>query len=392
MLPALTGMRFFLAFWVVAYHQERAVEGLFQPASWLSDAIRSLLHTGYSAVGAFFILSGFVLSYNYDLEALRAGLGRRRFAVARFSRIYPAYLAGIVMLLPLAAYRLAIGLSIDSTGGLLSLILNLSLLQAWMPTAALTWNYPGWSLSDEAFFYAMLPLIGAYVYRAGRFSRSPEDHASAGRLGAAALGLWLCSLAVPLYTVFAHVHGFGDIKATTSEFQDGGWPGLVRYNPLLRLPEFCMGILLARIYRSIPGEHWLQNRGTWLYLPGIACGLLLLMNAGRIPYPPVHNGLLAPVFSLAILGFALGGGYLARLLSTPVLVFLGNASYSMYILHAPVSAWLKLVFTRAFLLPADGVGWFCCYLATVSAAACIFYRFVEEPMHQWLKRRLNAKA
>lgn len=387
-LPALTGMRFLLGFWVVAYHQAHTIDGVFSFV-----AVRSLLHTGYTAVSVFFILSGFVLTYNYDLEKLNTKATIRKFAVARFSRIYPAYFAGIALLIPLAIYRLIVGMPIDSTGGLESLLLNLTLLQAWIPEAALTWNYPGWSLSNEAFFYALLPFIGAFFYRLGAKDRRVIAGSSipVARFTVFAATLWLLAMALPLVTVLLPVYGFGDAPATVSDFGASGvWPQVVRYDPLLRLPEFCMGILLARLYRAIPEKHWLWNRGAWLYLPGIGIALAVLMNGERIPYPLIHNGLLAPVYAMAILGLALGGGPLARWLSMPAMIFLGNASYSMYILHAPLYTWLKLLFTRLFELPAEGVVWFVCYLIVVTTVASVFYWGVEEPLHKWVRRRLSA--
>ncbi len=387
-LPALTGMRFFLALWVVAYHQEASVDSFFQPASFWRLALYSVLHTGYAAVGAFFILSGFVLAYNYDLGNLSRRENLKRFAAARFARIYPAYLTGTLLLFPFTAYRLYAGLSLDS-GNLSSLLLNLVLLQAWIPQTALTWNYPGWSLSNEAFFYALLPFVGYAIWcLPGKVSFS------ALRFSLAATLFWLCALAVPLYTVFAGIHGFGDVPATASDFPDdnGLWPGFARYNPLLRLPEFCIGILLARVYRITPPEHWLRNRGYFLYLPAIAAALFLLMNGYRIPYPPVHNGLLAPAGCALILGLAFEGGLPGKLLSSPMFVFLGNASYSMYILHAPLSAYLKSAFVHLFHADATGLPWFLAYLTGVTAVSCVFYKFVEEPAHQYLKQKFRNRA
>src|SRR4029077_1716836 len=51
----------------------------------------------------------------------------------------------------------------------LAAVLEILLLQSWVPPAALSWNSVGWSLSVEAFFYLLFPLL---VLRYGRFSRN----------------------------------------------------------------------------------------------------------------------------------------------------------------------------------------------------------------------------
>jgi peptidoglycan/LPS O-acetylase OafA/YrhL len=44
-------------------------------------------------------------------------------------------------------------------------ILAVMLLQAWVPAAALSVNLVGWSLSAEAFFYLLLPLVLPWLAR-----------------------------------------------------------------------------------------------------------------------------------------------------------------------------------------------------------------------------------
>jgi peptidoglycan/LPS O-acetylase OafA/YrhL len=248
-LPALTGMRFFLALWVVVYHQNRSLlEGIGGPPA-LHEAASSLVLTGYSAVSAFFVLSGFVLAYNYDLRCLLRAPNLSRFVIARFSRIYPAYATGLLLLIPFAIYRLAAGVEGGASTGTGNFFLNIFLLQAWIPSAALTWNYPGWSLSDEAFFYAALPFAGAWMARIGG---GKTGRVALRLLGLAAL-LWVLSLAVPVVAIARRVPHFGDVPATDIELLGAGpWANVIRYDPLLRLPEFCMGAVLALLYRLIP--------------------------------------------------------------------------------------------------------------------------------------------
>src|SRR5437660_267223 len=107
-LPSLTGIRFFLAIWVVIYHQIGPKTGL--AISWLPnapDAICALLRVGYVAVTVFFVLSGFVLAYNYDLSEPWSRRASVKFGIARFARIYPAYCAGLLLFVPSVVYRIA---------------------------------------------------------------------------------------------------------------------------------------------------------------------------------------------------------------------------------------------------------------------------------------------
>src|SRR5689334_15839214 len=94
-LRPLTSIRFFLALWVVVFHQ--ALPGSYI-GSWAASSAGpafGFLRTGYVAVGVFFVLSGFILSYNYSLNTSWSRQQVVRFAVARFARIYPAYGVGL---------------------------------------------------------------------------------------------------------------------------------------------------------------------------------------------------------------------------------------------------------------------------------------------------------
>lgn len=388
-LPALTGVRFFLALWVVVYHQSGSLLEWIGGPPALHQAAASLVLTGYSAVSAFFVLSGFVLAYNYDLRTLLRAPNLSRFAVARFSRIYPAYATGLLLFVPFAIYRGISGIEGGTSTGTGSFILNALLLQAWVPGSALTWNFPGWSLSDEAFFYAVLPLVGTWI---AWIAGVPAGRVAMRLIGLAAL-LWALSLAMPVFAIVHRIPHFGDTPGTDIELPGAGpWANVIRYDPLLRLPEFCMGAVLALLYRLLPAGSRLWRRGAAFYVPAIASIVVVLANADSIPYPVVHNGMLAPAYAMVIFGLALEGGVLVRFLSTPVLVFLGNASYSMYILHAPLYAWLGIGFRRLLHREPQGMFWLISYVAVVVGLSALFFRKAEEPAHRWLRKRLTRRA
>jgi peptidoglycan/LPS O-acetylase OafA/YrhL len=378
-LPALTGIRFFLALWIVIYHQLPPLESVLNGS--LLHGAESILNTGYIAVTAFFVLSGFVLAYNYDLGRIASSVDRLRFASARFSRIYPAYLIGMLLLVPFGLYRLRAGIQMlppwIEWGGL---ALNVTLLQSWIPQTALTWNYPGWSLSNEAFFYACFPFVGAMLWRIKPLSV----------LWTMLAALWILSCAAPLLAVLAPAHHWGMLPATTHDLPVDAsiWANIIRYNPLLRLPEFCAGILLGKVYAAT-SDRYPDRNGAWLYVPAMVIIVLVLLTADRIPYPLLHNGLLLPLFASMVLGLAIGGGLFAQWLSRRTLVFLGNASYCMYILHVPTYAWLGLFFRYVLHSPATGWFWFFSYVAAVIALSSLLFKYIEEPWHRKLRAKLN---
>lgn len=378
----LTSVRFFLAVWIVVFH-ESAYWGYFVGfAEGLRGSFYSLLHTAYVSVDIFFILSGFVLAYNYSLESRWTPEAWKRFAIARFARIYPAYAAGLFLFIPFVArgiYKTYTSTHAIHQAGVA--VLNWGLLQSWLPSTPLTWNQAGWSVSDEAFFYCCFPIIGVWLWR---FS-------SKRRLAVLYLAICAAALALPAIPILTGSHGLGDVGGTLVGIGHAdGFGNFVLYNPLARLPEFCAGILLARIFAVLRQTNAsLIGRGYWLYLPGLALETLALLEAKHLPYVFINNGVLLSVHALVILGFAFGGGSLAKALSLRWMVFLGDASYAIYIFHGPIKYWMEAA-TKALGLHLAGGGVGIVYLAIVLAFSCVFYGRIEKPLNRYLRAKLGA--
>lgn len=358
-LNALTGLRFFAALSVVIYHFARpALTGWPAP-------VQNLAGSGYTAVSLFFLLSGFLLSYSY-LNAQGELRGTRRsFYASRFARIYPAYLLAFLLAAPtnlLWSGRIH-SFPVAAVKLLASALIVLSLHQAWTPWTAWCWNFPAWSVSVETFFYFAFPWIGPRLARL-RLSACIQ----------AAGALWLVSLAAPTALFL--------MKGTT------GAPGLsdhlqmvVEFNPLLRLPEFMIGIFLGRAYSL--GLTFPRGSQTLSYVSAL-CLCLVLAFYPFLPHPLLANGLLAPLFALLILSLAPGKGWLACFLSRPLVVMLGEASYGLYILQIPVSYWLRMP------PPHHSLRTFGLYLLILLSAALLSWRWVESPLRtrlrQWLTK------
>lgn len=118
---------------------------------------KSFIDKGYYAVDAFFVLSGFILTYNYiDQQELN----KRKFFVARFARIYPLYFLSLILAFPLFAYFIystdfSHWMSIVGFTG----ISTFAMVQTFNPFWLGHFNPPSWSLSVEMVFYLIFPFI-----------------------------------------------------------------------------------------------------------------------------------------------------------------------------------------------------------------------------------------
>src|SRR5271156_476612 len=94
-LPALTGLRFVAALCVVLAHGAAFMTNI--PAG---DPLWRIYLMSLASIGMtlFFVLSGFVIHYNYCEQIIKfRGRGIANFFVARVARLYPLYFVGVVL-------------------------------------------------------------------------------------------------------------------------------------------------------------------------------------------------------------------------------------------------------------------------------------------------------
>jgi peptidoglycan/LPS O-acetylase OafA/YrhL len=92
-LEPLTGLRIFAALVVFLSHIPKPPGA---PAF-----LQAFMDAGYSGVTLFFILSGFIIAWNYEpvLGERLTGSALRTFYVARLARIYPLYLGALLLVI-----------------------------------------------------------------------------------------------------------------------------------------------------------------------------------------------------------------------------------------------------------------------------------------------------
>jgi peptidoglycan/LPS O-acetylase OafA/YrhL len=323
-----------------------------QWARTLPHAAQSIIRGGYLAVQTFFLLSGFVLAQSYaSTRWNRQSLAR--FAVARFARIYPAYLLSLVLI---SWFVVEFLLKAGRTSGQKTAVLTAYafLLQGWTGSLSVGWNTPAWSLSCEFFFYLCFPLVFLWLRRGG-LART-----------IVALG---ASFVIPILLAHAGVPDY--------------------WKPIHHLSDFVAGIAAAGIYRAMMKSSRAIHPPRWLgasiYMPALIAG------AAFIVYPHVLDGtvmnlntVLRPLNVALLIGMALGGGVLAKALSTGAAGYLGKASYSMYILHIPLLWWFsRYTLYRFGATPPAWTGFL--YLALVIGASIAAFEYVETPANRRIR-------
>jgi peptidoglycan/LPS O-acetylase OafA/YrhL len=381
-LDGLTGLRFLAAIYVVVFHYAT-------PS--LVNAPRAVLNvalSGYVAVDFFFILSGFILAYNYLTPSGELKGTKRQFWAARFARIYPAYALSFLLVLPFVAREMFAAepfkMALYHFGRALGVVTVMQ--QGWLPWLSMWGNAPAWSLSVEAFFYLVFPLLAPVLGRLSLRACVPL-----------LVGVWLLGLAAPAMRV---VQDHNSVERVTSPGEPAWAPGtaverpwvaasprsqaLIKADmrtmvtPIFRLPEFIAGVLLGRLLLGATARQ--RQRAGRLVVPAMVAIIGVLAVSDHIPKPLIRNGLLAPLFCLVIFGMSGGGSWIERLFSKRAFIPLGEASYSAYILQNPVA---QLVgFEGGSLLGFLG------YVVLLVAASLLSFFKIETPIRKWLMARL----
>jgi peptidoglycan/LPS O-acetylase OafA/YrhL len=344
LVSALTGLRAIAAYFVVLFHYGSS----FANSIGVPRPIGKILSNGYLGVSFFFVLSGFILAYNYR-SPLTTWSAKKAFFLARFARIYPVYIVAL-----LASFFIG-GRFVESVS--MGAIPQFMLLQSWIPyTASIQyWNTPGWTLSAEALFYVCFPLAIALAVGS-----------SDKRLGVVA-----CLLAGIM--LIAQTPGYGFERSPPAGL---GWVPL----PLLRLPEFLFGVSLG----VLCSRGRLQILGRTPALPAItlaAFGCLAVVPNATVPGPfgVLMGFLIASVFWSA-------KSRIRRLLSTKLFVLLGGASYSLYLLQVPAHDLFTSVFDGRAKLTMIA------YYPIVTLLAILTFVLVEEPAREMIRHFFGMRS
>ncbi len=244
----------------------------------------------------------------------------------------------------------------------------LTLTQAWIPASPFLYSFNGvsWSLSCEAFFYLLFPLL----------FRRIAIHIRVARIA----GIIIVALVISVIwlSVYASI--------PTADYVLGNMP-------LYRLGEFVLGMCLATAMK----RGW-RPRFQLLHAVGLTAlatmGLFaasLILNGMSGPVPVVFAnlvmipGFLALIASSASRDLSGSGGIMA----SRTLVRLGQWSFGLYIVHELVIKLAKPFLND--LPPGDAFAVAVLVVAVSITLSGLLHEFIEKPAEWWLRSRGGSK-
>ena len=396
-LRALHGLRFLAAFCILFSHA----------CSWLANFkdTRTVFDYGefFTVYGMplFFVLSGFVIHYNYSrlFSTMRPGWAIFEFLGARFARIYPLFICFFL-----------VGLAVD---GVLQWLdhhkLNLLLVMGHFLTLTQSWVYIvlygdrlvldgtfglSWSLSTEFFFYLTYIVLVLHVARM---------RSIAGLLVTAA------AMSVLVLATYAYAAGHRDaINGFGVRYMNGNVSGtdhtvywwLFYYSPYGRVFEFILGCLTAQIF-AIFSQRPVSAREERCGRVVVYAALVFLVAFALVYLFRPFGGAVAKYTELLKLNFGCAVAIaalifcvsryrsttVALMLSTPLMVLLGDLSFSIYAVHT----WTLRIFERPSMDFGYGAELEAAFRIVMAVALTLIlssatYRLIEVPARAWVRK------
>tara|TARA_R110002049_G_scaffold50370_3_gene143027 strand:+ start:47427 stop:48548 length:1122 start_codon:yes stop_codon:yes gene_type:complete len=324
-LDALRGLA---ALAVVFFHFTTRYQELFGHRESLPLSIS----WGDYGVNLFFMLSGFVI-----LMTLERTSDSVKFAWGRFTRLYPAYWAAVVLTFVVV---MAFGLSGQQVS-IRQAIVNLTMIQSLLGTPHVDGAY--WSLQAELIFYCNMLL----VYRLGAF-----------RWPTATTAIWVSLAAMAVATQ--------SLSEMVSPTTAGILSKVVTIASFKYIAMFGLGILIY------DGRRRTDARITRLLAAG-CCLAAIALRSGT-------EAMLIDAALAAILWMAVNG----RLawLNAKWLTFLGAISYTLYLTHQNIGYIVIRELEDRGVYPIVAI--FVAFAVALTMAIGL-HRFVERPSLQRLR-------
>jgi peptidoglycan/LPS O-acetylase OafA/YrhL len=357
-IPPLTGVRFLAALLVFLFHYNPFRNS----ESGIGSFLNGIMNEMYMGVGFFFVLSGFLIAYNYFDNAAIDFRFYKKYMIRRVARIYPVYFTITT------AYFIYWYLNNEVGKYFFEVyFLNITFLKGFSTKTWFSGIYQGWSLTVEETFYILAPLIFILIKRKFFFTQI---------LFFIAFGCLLV-LAFKIFPFEGFFSGFHFLFAGTF---------------FGRCFEFFAGIALAIAVK----KGTLPNRTpgilyTLIGIAGIFFCLVLMKeitihfdgsHATSHPLGVVIHNFVLPVFAIVFYyGLIAERTLVQRVFSSNLLVLLGKSSYVFYLIHAGLLASLitNHLSSNIFII----------FIVVQSLSILLYYTF-ELPANKFIRRLFSS--
>lgn len=358
MIKPLTSLRFLFALMVFGDHLQ-----FFDFAQYpqFKEWHYRIIGEGFIGVSFFFILSGFILSLNYDEKLLSRQVSFREFWVARIARVYPLHLLTLLLALVLevANTEQVSDFFADPAASVVTFLGNAALIHSFVPDPNyfFAYNSPSWSISDEMFFYFAFPVIILLFIR----------NKALLRYG------FLLFLAIPALMYFSPSEGHHKY---------------LYINPFFRIVDFVLGIVLHQLYkgRCLSRLYTSKAGATAMELLSIGAFVAVFHYHNFVPVVYRYSCYYWVPMALIIFSFAHSRGYLSGLFSAKFLVLLGEISFSFYLIHQLV---IRFVVSRndSYDVVDDNYVLTGFIFIISLVLSFLLHKFVEIPCNRYIKEK-----
>lgn len=345
MINSLTSLRFFFALCVFVSHL-----GILQTDPKYKMLYDKIFYEGFLGVSFFFILSGFILSYAYNLRLKKSYHSIKNFYVGRIARIYPVH---IVTMLIALLFALILGQK-D-----LHLLPNMLLLQSFFSSQDIYFslNAPSWSISDEMFFYFLFPIA---VFISSRYKL---------------IAFILFSILIIFFNIYLN------------ENLKHYW---LYISPFTRFADFLLGMLLYQYSVQLQKK---QINSNLIEIISLLIFFMFFIFHDYIPVSFRYSIYYWIPMSLIITSFALSFmsgqlGLISKVLSNKLLVFLGEISFCFYLSHLLIMQ--VMFFIKKHLnISIDLLIFSTIVLICTIIFSSLLHKYIELPLNKQIKGWLS---
>jgi peptidoglycan/LPS O-acetylase OafA/YrhL len=343
----LTGIRAIAAYMVFIHHYNPFSEARF------GHTLHSFFGQFHIGVTIFFVLSGFLICYNYYEKEVVF----KDYLIKRFARIYPVYFLITSLTFVYFHFYFSKGIAIDVR----DYLYNITFLRGFFDDLKFTGIAQGWSLTVEEVFYLSAPVF-FLLLRKNR--------------------VWLIALPV-LFMLLGWILSNYVFSNVPLGFMNDNF-FVLNFTFFGRAIEFFCGIGLAIFIlngKQISSTKFVTYFGIVSII--MCLYLLTIFNIEKKDAEGIMaitiNNLLLPLFGIVPLfwGLTKEETIFSKILSSNLMLLLGKSSYVFYLIHMGIFV--------VILNKVSTNGWF--QFIVLNIIAVVIFKLIEHPLHLNIKKK-----